>query len=154
MKDARDGQRVAEGKLNKTSESIKELEAEISKISLELRPEEKLKYAPSSSSSSSAKTSASKLEKTLAELTRKKNGLSFDPVKVAMYKDLDDQMNKLLKEKAEGKKKKDKFIELLEVSSAPRTLFRSVSLTPVISQVIHLFVRPILIPLLVLIVSF
>ena len=57
----------------------------------------------------------SKLEKTLAELTTKKNGLSFDPLKVTKYNEMEKQVESLVKEKTEMKKKKEKLIELLEV---------------------------------------
>ena len=119
LKEARESQKVAEEKLEKTTASLTKIEQEIAKMSLELRPEEKIKYAPasaSSSSSSSVKSALSKLEKTLAELTVKKNGLSFDPLKVTKYNELEQQMNLLLKGKTESRKNKEKLVDMLEVS--------------------------------------
>ena len=120
LKEARESQKVAEEKLEKTTASLTKIEQEIAKMSLELRPEEKIKYAPasssSSSSSSSVKSALSKLEKTLAELTAKKNGLSFDPLKVTKYNELEQQMNLLLKGKTESRKNKEKLVDMLEVS--------------------------------------
>ena len=117
MKDARERLRSAEEKRETAVKTLRETEEEISRLSLQLRPEEREKYAPSSSSSSSKalKSDVAKLEKTLAGLTAKKNELSFDPLKVTRFEDLNKEKNSLLKEKTEVLKRREKLNELLEV---------------------------------------